>query len=234
MLSLENRRNRSQLDNAYPSPTSSYSDEESVSVCIHRVTEGWVRCWNSVASTHYWKNKNTQEITYDNPFFFKNDNEIPYEMRNQWFVVFDEHMQKPYYVNCSLHKEQWQNPSTENDSNQTSTNTVARAYYLEEYAKEHFNLKGSFFHNYSLESLLTYNKKELYRPLLLMESSLSKIALLINHEIHQYIGHTKTDHIQRITAYLLLSPIIIVDECYCQLFKQLTKCPSQYDSISRI
>ena len=74
MLSLENRRNLSQLENEYPSPTSSYSDEESVSVCIHRVTEGWVRCWNNVSSTHYWKNKNTQEITYDNPFFFKNDN----------------------------------------------------------------------------------------------------------------------------------------------------------------
>ena len=66
-----------------------------------------------------------------------------------------------------------------------------------------------------------------------MDKNYNRTALLLNKEI-QTITRGKRDNegddecIRRIIALLLLSPEVLIDECYCQLMKQMTKCHTQY------
>ena len=105
---------------------------------------------------------------------------------------------------------------------------------MEEYAVEHFNRKHGWLHGEeSVESLLAHSDEPLKYPLLKMDSELERCALLLNKEIHEYTDGKKkredsAERIRRMIALLLLSPAVLVDECYCQLMKHMTKCHTQY------
>lgn len=193
------------------------------------VTTGWVRKWDGNKLEYFWENTETHDVTRVNPFAFGSPSDVPREMRNQWFTVFDELKQRNLYVNPSLAKEQWTAP-VEN----TSTTQPMKAFYLEEYAETHYNRRrGWLTREEPIDSLLAYSKDALSHPLLKMDKSYNRTALLLNKEI-QTITRGKRDNegddecIRRIIALLLLSPEVLIDECYCQLMKQMTKCHTQY------
>lgn len=183
------------------------------------ITEGWIRYYDNSKKTVCWKNQRTHEVYKVNPFLSESECQIPESMRNHWYIVYDEQKKRPFYINPSLRQEQWEKPLLKEH--------VVKAYYMEEYASNHYDRKKGFFRKYSLESLLSYDPNELTQPLLLMESNLSHIALKINHFIHLYLKTQKNDYIQKIIAYCLVSPVILIDECYCQLLKQLSRCNLQ-------
>ena len=202
--------------------------EAGASERVH-VTTGWTRKWDGSKSEYFWENTETHDVTRVNPFSFSSPSEVPRKMRNQWFTVFDELKQRNLYVNPSLAKEQWTMP-TEN----TSTTQPMKAFYLEEYAETHFNRgNGWLSREEPIDSLLAYSEDTLSRPLLKMDKSYNRTALLLNKEIQSVTqgkrGNEGDDEcIQRIIALLLLSPKVLIDECYCQLMKQMTKCHTQY------
>lgn len=193
------------------------------------VTEGWVRKWDNQQKQYFWENPKVNVITRKNPFLFDSPSLIPSEMTNKWITVFDEKEQKNYYVNPTLSREQWNRP-LEN----TEAVHVVKACYIEEYAARYFNRKhGWLQREESIESLLSHSSELLKYPLLKMDSQLGRCALIINKEIHDYTEgkrnrNESAECIRRMIALLLLSPVVLVDECYCQLIKQMTKCHTQY------
>ena len=157
----------------------------------------------------------------------------PPQFPAQWLISglrwFDEKEQKNYYVNPTLSKEQWNKPVESAETVQ-----LVKAHYKEEYAVEHFNRKHGWLHGEeSVESLLAHSDEPLKYPLLKKDSELERCALLLNKEIHEYTDGKKkrednAECIRRMIALLLLSPAVLVDECYCQLMKHMTKCHTQY------
>lgn len=193
------------------------------------VTDGWIRKWDQQKGEYFWENPKMSVITHENPFLFDSPSAVPRAMANQWFKVFDEKEQKNYYVNPTLSKEQWNKPVESAETVQ-----LVKAHYMEEYAVEHFNRKHGWLHGEeSVESLLAHSDEPLKYPLLKMDSELERCALLLNKEIHEYTDGKKkrednAECIRRMIALLLLSPAVLVDECYCQLMKHMTKCHTQY------
>lgn len=183
------------------------------------ITERWIRYYDESKNKICWKDKMTHEVYEGNPFLSESECHIPESMQNHWFVVYDEQEKRQFYINPFLQQEQWEKPFLEEKE--------VKACYMEEFASKHYDRRKGLFRKHSLESLLSYNPDELTQPLLLMKSDLSHIALRINHLIHLYLKTHKNEYIQKIIAYCLISPAILIDECYCQLVKQLSRCNLQ-------
>ena len=226
------RQIQSNTDSQIPEHLPSSENENNICIPMNNISSGWTRFYMESKKQYYWKNRNTQERVEENPFHFESEDEIPLALRNRWFEVYDDKMHTFYYVNPSLQIEQWEFPeeaTDETEEQRQMTSHGQKAYYFKDYARQHFNLRRSFFREISVDELLHHDGKELQQPLLKMNPGLFKIALLVNHHIHSYCDDRQKEHIQRIIAYLLLSPEIMTDECYCQLLKQLTNCKSQYE-----
>lgn len=196
-----------------------------ISIPMNHMTAEWVRRWDDKTRKYYWENRHSREKVDKNPYLFDSEDEIPEKMRNQWFEVYDERMRQQYYVNPTLGIEQWDYP---NSTTEVPLSTrVVKAYYMKDFAKDHYELSRGYFKKYTLESRLLYEPGELDKPLLKMSTGLAKIALLVNHHIVSYCKDRDKNHIQHIIAFMIVFPKVITEECYCQLYKQLNKCTSQ-------
>ena len=73
-------------------------------------TTEWIRKFDSEQSCYHWFNARTGATVDTDPFRFASPQEVPPEMRNKWFQVYDEREQRVLWVNPSLTREQWVDP----------------------------------------------------------------------------------------------------------------------------
>ena len=208
-------------------------DLENLSIPTPFPITGWSRQWDEENSQYIWSN---QEIHYSspaNPFLFGNPSQIPSELRDRWISVVDEREHRVLYVNVSLNREQWNQPLEQPKEDENQNRLFTKAHHFSEYAEKHFNLsRGWFRSSCPLRQALAFSEDRLERPLLQMETNYTYQALIINKLIWLYTKHdplvaSPEIYIQQLISLLLLSPPILIDECYCQTMKQMTSCNTQ-------
>ena len=93
-----------------------------VSMGSHKITNPtteWVRKFDEEQSRYRWFNTRTGTTVDTDPFHFASPHEVPPDMRNKWFQVYDEREQRSLWVNPSLTREQWVDPEKTTVSNDT-------------------------------------------------------------------------------------------------------------------
>ena len=104
---------------------------------------------------------------------------------------------------------------------------------MDEFAANHFNLSRGWLHSkLDVRQALSFSEERLQQPLLNVESKFTHMALMINEFIWSYTkpkrGETSPQkYIQQLIALIMMSPPILLDECYCQTLKQMTGCNTQ-------
>lgn len=210
------------------------TDLESNPVAAPFPTTGWSRSWDAANAEYIWKNPEIHYSSNQNPFAFDQPDRIPEEFRDKWISVIDEREHRILYVNPSLGQEQWNQPLEQTDETErNNTQRTLKVCHMDDFASTHFNLYRGWLHSkLDVHQALSFSKEPLQQPLLNVESKYTHMALMINEFIWSY---TKPDpretcpqkFIQQLIALLMMSPPILLDECYCQTLKQMTGCDTQ-------
>ena len=116
--------------------------------------------------------------------------------------------------------------------------TITKAYLMEEYAKDHFLQKHGFFSftKIPIQELLTFSSTPLQYPLCKIHRTFFSEALEFNHFLWDYtdlhrLVKNRFASLRNIIFRILVSPLSLVDEYYCQVMKQMTGCTIAYDLI---
>ena len=209
------------------------SDLESNPVSTPFPITGWSRSWDATKSEYIWKNPEINYSSNQNPFTYDHPNQIPAEFRDIWISVIDEREHRILYVNPSLKQEQWNQPLEQADERERKSQRVLKVCHMDEYAATHFHLSRGWLHSkLDVRQALSFSDAPLEQPLLNIESKFVHMALMLNEFIWSYTKPNPREtcpqkYIQQLIALLMLSPPILLDECYCQTLKQMTGCNTQ-------
>lgn len=209
------------------------SDLEGNPVSAALPTEGWSRSWDEAKSEYIWKNQMINYSSNQNPFAYEQLDQIPAEFRDTWISVIDEREHRILYVNPSLKQEQWNQPLEQTDETERKSQRTIKVCHMDEFAANHFNLSRGWLHSkLDVRQALSFSEERLQQPLLNVESKFTHMALMINEFIWSYTkpkrGETSPQkYIQQLIALIMMSPPILLDECYCQTLKQMTGCNTQ-------
>ena len=209
------------------------SDLEGNPVSAPLPSTGWSRSWDAAKSEYIWKNAEINYSSNQNPFTYDQPNQIPAEFRDIWISVIDEHEHRILYVNPSLGQEQWNQPLEQADDSVRKSQRTLKVCHMDEYAATHFNLSRGWLHSkLDVRQALSFSEAPLEQPLLNVESKFTHMALMLNEFIWSYTKPNPREpcpqkYIQQLIALLMMSPPILVDECYCQTLKQMTGCNTQ-------
>lgn len=109
-----------------------------------------------------------------------------------------------------------------------------KPFQMEDYAKKNYQQRRGFFsfRKTPIDELLSFSNKPINYPLRRMSYSYSSIAITFNQDIWDYTDvsrfvENRNSCLRHLIFILIASPPPLVDEYYCQVIKQMTKCPTQ-------